>query len=318
MGDKLSFLSEFAKLNGGQQLPTEGIERIARFQEVFGNEAVEYQHFLLVHEVYLLKQKEQIEALFEGRDSQALERLQSQAIEGIVPHIGAKVADVAAAKIAASDAIAKKKLLSWQLGLVAGLLFVFFSFGMLAGARIIKLPKIQLAASSLAANSLFNAIRDNANPWHLKKLISSGISVNIVDERGDTPLLFAVKQDSEDDLVKALLDSGSDVDAMDKNKRTPLLLSIGNGNRELLSVLIAASADVNMQHGEEGFTPLMVATRIDNPNPEVVSALVKAGAIVTAKNRSNGKMALDYAKENPALKDNSEILNLLEGKKTKK
>jgi ankyrin repeat protein len=41
---------------------------------------------------------------------------------------------------------------------------------------------------------------------------------------------------------------------------------------------------------------------LKNSNPEVCTALIKAGSDVNARDK-DGKCALDYAKENDALKD---------------
>jgi ankyrin repeat protein len=48
-----------------------------------------------------------------------------------------------------------------------------------------------------------------------------------------------------------------------------------------------------------GITPLMLAVQYAQI-PEVISELIKAGAEVNARD-SNGKKAIDYAKENNAL-----------------
>jgi ankyrin repeat protein len=55
-------------------------------------------------------------------------------------------------------------------------------------------------------------------------------------------------------------------------------------------------------------TPLMDAAR-RNPNPEVISVLLKAGADVNTKD-NEGKTALDYAKENEELKGTQAIKEL--------
>ena len=89
------------------------------------------------------------------------------------------------------------------------------------------------------------------------------------------------------------------------------MLAAGNNpNPEVLKALLEAGADVNAKN-KDGVTPLMPAAG-SNPNPEVLKALLEAGADAKAKN-NEGKTALDYARMNEKLKD-TEALRLLEDK----
>ncbi|MBC7218398.1 MAG: hypothetical protein H5U36_09785 [Candidatus Caldatribacterium sp.] len=63
---------------------------------------------------------------------------------------------------------------------------------------------------------------------------------------------------------------------------------------------IEEGVDVNARD-KSGATLLMWAAML-NENPEVVRVLLEAGADATLTN-SLGKKAIDYARENPALKD---------------
>ena len=74
--------------------------------------------------------------------------------------------------------------------------------------------------------------------------------------------------------------------------------------------LIQDEANVNAKN-DTGTTPLMIAAG-NNPNPEVLKALLEAGADAKAKN-NEGKTAFDYARMNEKLKD-TEALRLLEEK----
>lgn len=230
----------------------------------------------------------------------------------MVPQLGDKVAQSAVDKIVKANAVSKtwKSFVIWML---VCFIFLFAGHykGYLSGAKISDIPEIQLAGASIAADALLDAVRNNDNPWFLKTLISAGANPNIVDKDGNTPLLLAVKENASFDVITAIIKGGANVNAMDKSGGTPLWYS--TTNFEIFSALIAGGADVNMQHGQIGYTPLMAVARTTESH-EFIIVLIKAGADVTMTNR-NGKTALDYAKDNPALKDKPEILKLLGGDK---
>ena len=96
-------------------------------------------------------------------------------------------------------------------------------------------------------------------------------NVNMQDEKGVTPLMFAIKGASID-LTRTLIKSGADVNARDK----------------------------------EGWTPLMYAVRTQN-DPDLARILIDAGASVRAKN-SYGVSSLVIAAE---YSENSDIVSLL-------
>ena len=74
-----------------------------------------------------------------------------------------------------------------------------------------------------------------------------------------------------------------------------MLAAASNPDEQVISALVAAGAGVNAR-GPRGWTALMMAA-YDNPNPEVVAALLMAGA--DGKMRSEaGRTAYDYAEDN--------------------
>ncbi len=75
------------------------------------------------------------------------------------------------------------------------------------------------------------------------------------------------------------------------------------------TVLLAAAADVNALNIFGG-TPLMYAAEY-NPNPDVITTLLKAGADAKAKDKA-GKTAFDYAQANAKLKGSNAYRKLNE------
>ncbi len=68
--------------------------------------------------------------------------------------------------------------------------------------------------------------------------------------------------------------------------------AVSNPNPEVITALLGAGADVNARD-KDGMTPLMFAA-VHNPNPEVASTLLAAGADVNARDK-DGMTALMFA-----------------------
>jgi ankyrin repeat protein len=93
---------------------------------------------------------------------------------------------------------------------------------------------------------------------------------------------------------------GADVNAVDAVGRTVLMHAAAyNPDPAVITVLVKAGAKVNSR-GPAGWTALMMAA-YSNPNPAVVEALLTAGA--NGKLKSDpGYTAFSYAQENDKLK----------------
>jgi ankyrin repeat protein len=134
-------------------------------------------------------------------------------------------------------------------------------------------------------------------------LISKGANVNAKDKEGRTPLYAAVKYGSKD-IVGLLLTKGADVNFRDEYGYTPLhhaptkyvaglLLERGpdfhaktdsgstllhtaadEGRKEIVALLLACGADVNVRN-KDGETPLQLAEKLDDPiiKKEIIAVL---------------------------------------------
>ena len=114
--------------------------------------------------------------------------------------------------------------------------------------------------------------------------------------------------------INEAISEGANVNAWDGHGWTPLKLaaaSIPNlSNPEVIIALIKAGADVNARCSRGG-TALMFGVLSNNPNPEVITILLEAGADVDAVS-AYGKTALDFARQNEALKDTDAFQQLYE------
>ena len=98
--------------------------------------------------------------------------------------------------------------------------------------------------------------------------------------------------------VQAELDKGADLNAKDESGYTPLYGAVEKGHKEVVELLIAAGADVNVKDGEWGETPLHLAA--DKGHKEVAELLITAGADVNAKD-GGGDTPLDAARRHPKI-----------------
>jgi ankyrin repeat protein len=113
------------------------------------------------------------------------------------------------------------------------------------------------------------------------------------------------------ETLSLLLGRGADVNARSRTGLTPMMMA-ANGPANTpgaIALLLAAGADVNAAD-DDGFTALIFAAV--SSGPEMVSALLSAGADARARERLHGKSPADYAAENPALRDSDAYRRLLE------
>ena len=90
-----------------------------------------------------------------------------------------------------------------------------------------------------------------------------------------------------------------------KMQASPLMWVVAtSGDPTAVTLLLEAGADVNARGANlsiKPWTPLMALAQSPFGSPDVVSMLLKAGANANVKT-SDGKTALDFARDNPAFK----------------
>ena len=138
-----------------------------------------------------------------------------------------------------------------------------------------------------------------------KDLAADASKVNIVDEQGRTPLMWAAyvnfknpelvtkNEDKRVEATKLLLENKADPNLADKDGWTALIWASWTGFPKVSLMLVDAGTIVSATD-RQGQTALMVAAL--RGNAEVVQVLVEKGADKTMKNNA-GKSALDLAKE---------------------
>ena len=112
------------------------------------------------------------------------------------------------------------------------------------------------AESDLSAR-FYQAIR-NDDLSSLNALLKNG-DVNVKDQRGATPLMYAVAFGNAEQ-IKMLLDAGAKVDVKNAFNATALIWAAGDPVKS--KMLVEHGADVNVK-SQQGRTPLMVAAGSD-------------------------------------------------------
>ncbi|MBN1760764.1 MAG: ankyrin repeat domain-containing protein [Chitinispirillaceae bacterium] len=128
-----------------------------------------------------------------------------------------------------------------------------------------------------------------------KSILDKSGEVDIRNNKGATPLMFAAKV-SNPDVVKFLLQSGANVNAVGHGGLTPLLFAvIASDTSGVIKELVTAGARVDQRDTLEDLTPMFHAA-LDG-NVGAVTFLLSAGADICATDR-DGRPMLEVIGEN--------------------
>jgi murein DD-endopeptidase MepM/ murein hydrolase activator NlpD len=130
-------------------------------------------------------------------------------------------------------------------------------------------------------------------------VIDLPVGAGALSNREAPPDLFEAARSADSEKLALALAAGAPVDLRDEFGQTPLMYAISAGAPPaFINSLLQAGANVNAK-SSAAWTPLMYAAR-DGKSPETVLLLLNAAADPTVLN-SDGETALTYARQNPAL-----------------
>ena len=112
----------------------------------------------------------------------------------------------------------------------------------------------------------------------VRSLLGRGADINIIDESGSTPLIYAIsygeKSQAHKDVIKLLLKKGANLDIIDGDGLTVLMSAASRGDMENVRLFLDNDADPNIVSGDgEDMTALMIAT--DAGHPDIVELITK-------------------------------------------
>ena len=123
-------------------------------------------------------------------------------------------------------------------------------------------------------------------------LLEAGANPNATTDSGSPVLSLAVLL-RDTSCLDAALRAEAQTDVRDRSQQTPLMLAADHARTEAVRMLLDRGADANARD-TQGNTPLIHAFQTPKPNPEIIRALLAAGARLNDAN-SAGLTAADYA-----------------------
>lgn len=136
------------------------------------------------------------------------------------------------------------------------------------------------AFSQSDPDALFKAA-ESGNVADIRKALAQGVSVNVTDPSGWTPLLVAAGE-GKLAAVQALVKAGANVNAASKKGETALMAAVLSGNVAVVKYLLAEGADKNAATAK-GLTAADIATQAKKL--EISKLLTSGGGKISAVTR---------------------------------
>jgi ankyrin repeat protein len=161
--------------------------------------------------------------------------------------------------------------------------------GDLSSARALVGQGIDVNARAGDGATALHWAAHHENAEALELLLRARADVNRANELGVTPLWIAAGNSSRPTIAR-LLEAGANPNLAPATGGTPLMLASRGGDAESVKLLLRHGADVNVKEAVNGQTALMWA--VAHKHPQVVDALIAAGADIHARSGSSRQVVL--------------------------
>lgn len=181
----------------------------------------------------------------------------------------------------------------------------------ISGSCRSDVKKENLSASRNAGSSLYDVSEDisihqaaiEGKTTVVKKLLEKGIDVNITDEDGRTPLMYA-SYNGHQEVMRLLIGNGAVTDLQDNYGRTALMMASSGPFPSAVKLLLDHGSDPNITDKEEHYSALMYAAA--EGQSDNVKILLAYRADPSLKD-ADGEDAMVFAAKN----GHTEIVTLL-------
>jgi ankyrin repeat protein len=139
----------------------------------------------------------------------------------------------------------------------------------------------QVVASRLETAALLRLAVKSKKTRMVKRLVTNGADINMVDEEGNT-LLTGVASLGDVNMTLFLIDNGAEVNKQNNEGCSPLHFAAIFGYWGVIEILLNRNANINLKDNK-GFTPAHWAAM--SGNREIVKFLEAQGADLTIKSK---------------------------------
>ncbi len=122
-------------------------------------------------------------------------------------------------------------------------------------------------------------LKENISLAKVKDLLEKGADVEVKDEKGWTPLMWACAK-GHADVARLMIENGADIEAKSEDGSTALMFACWKGHADVARLMIEKGADVKAK-GVKGVTALMWACV--NGHADVARLMIEKGPMSRQK-----------------------------------
>ena len=152
-----------------------------------------------------------------------------------------------------------------------------------------------MSESDNKQSELWNAIINKAPLEEIKSLIDSGADLKETNSDGLNILAYAVMKHNDPEVIKLLVSKGLSIQQVDDKGRTLAHFAAENPNPQIMQTLIDYNVYFKKEDNDKN-TPLLIAAM--KGSPEVCELLLKKGSKLTSKD-SMGRSSISLSVLNP-------------------